>query len=232
MAAIIQQNITAIKQLITTYEQQYQRPAGSVQLLAVSKGQPIEKIIAAVQAGQVAFGENYLQEALIKIAALSHLPAIEWHFIGPMQSNKTRKIAEQFAWVQSVDSMKIAKRLHEQRPLALPALNICLQVNISAEVSKGGVMAADVLPLAAYCRSLSRLKLRGLMTIPAPSTNFTAGREQFYQLYLIWQQLKQNGYALDTLSMGMSDDFAAAIAAGSTLVRIGTAIFGERVKSK
>ncbi len=233
--ANVQHNLRAIKHLIAVYEHSYQRSPGSVQLLAVSKGQSSEKISAAAHAGQTAFGENYLQEALDKMTVLassSFAANIEWHFIGPLQSNKTRKVAEMFAWVHTVDNMKIAERLNEQRPAHLPPLNICIQVNISAEVSKSGISAAEVPALAAYCRSLSRLNLRGLMTIPAPSLTSSAQREQFHQLYLIWKELNQNGYALDTLSMGMSDDYQAAIAEGATIVRIGSAIFGERTKNK
>ncbi|TAK75471.1 MAG: YggS family pyridoxal phosphate-dependent enzyme [Gammaproteobacteria bacterium] len=214
-----------VKKLITEYEQKYQRAPHAVTLLAVSKGQPVEKIEALFHAGQVLFGESYVQEALPKIHALADKP-IEWHFIGPIQSNKTRKIAEHFTWVHSVDAINIAKRLNDQRPAHLPPLNICLEVNINHETTKSGVLPEDVSSLATYCTALPRLRLRGLMAIPAKQSTFTAQRETFHSLFLLWQSLRHQGFALDTLSMGMSNDFEAAIAEGSTLVRIGTAIFG------
>ncbi len=219
----IASNLALIKSQITTAEAQSSRPANSVALIAVSKKQSLEKILEAYQAGQRAFGENYLQEALTKITSLAHL-SIEWHFIGPIQSNKTRRIAEHFQWVQSVDSLKIAQRLNDQRPDALPPLNICLEINISKETSKSGIAPEEVAALAKACSKLPRLKLRGLMTIPAPKN----AQQQFHDMHTLWQQLRTQGHALDVLSMGMSDDFAAAIAEGSTLVRIGTAIFGKR----
>lgn len=220
-------NLTAIKDLILTYEKKYGREEGSVKLLAVSKRQSIEKIKAAVEAGQVAFGENYLQEALLKIRILAD-PPLEWHFIGPIQSNKTRKIAEHFAWVHSIDNVKIAKRLNDQRPAHLPPLNVCIEVNVSGELTKSGVSLKDTASLTAYCFSLPRLKVRGLMTIPAFHASFIEQRQAYNKLYTLWQQLHQHHGSLDTLSMGMSNDFEAAIAEGSTLIRIGTAIFGER----
>ena len=168
------------------------------------------------------FGESYLQEALPKIALF---PDIEWHFIGPIQSNKTRKIAEHFAWVQSVANAKIAQRLNDQRPPHLPPLNICIEVNISHELTKSGIIEQDLFKLTEYCLNLPRLKLRGLMGIPAPTADLEQQRKQFHQLFLLYQTLKQQGFDLDTLSMGMSDDFEAAIAEGSTLVRIGTRVY-------
>lgn len=217
-------NLTTIKNQISEYEKKYSRPADSVSLLAVSKKQSADKIREAYAAGQRAFGENYLQEALQKMQSLADLK-IEWHFIGPIQSNKTKKIAEHFHWVQSVDSLKIAQRLNDQRPDHLPPLNICLEINISGEASKSGVAPHEAAALATACRELPRLKLRGLMTIPASGN---AARQQFHLMFELFQQLNLAGHALDTLSMGMSDDYEAAIAEGSTLVRIGTALFGER----
>jgi len=226
-------NLANIKKLITVYEQQYGRESGAVQLLAASKSQPLEKILAAYQAGQRRFGENYLQEALKKMSdlAANHpgvASSIEWHFIGPMQRNKTRKIAEHFAWVHSVDSDIIAKRLSEQRPAHLPPLNICIEVNISNQATKSGVPLAHVLSLAKECLTLPRLTLRGLMAIPAFHPDFNQQRQECHQLFLVWQALRDQEIALDTLSLGMSSDFEAAIAEGSTLVRIGSAIFGQR----
>lgn len=220
--------LLSVKKLIADAEKKYGRVSGSVQLLAASKGQSVDSIAEVYQQGQRCFGENYLQEALTKITALPDT-SIEWHFIGPIQSNKTRKIAEHFAWVQSVDDVIIAKRLHEQRPAHLPPLNICIQVNSSSETSKSGVSIQNVAALMNECLALPRLKLRGLMAIPAPEIEFAKQRQQFQTLFTLWQSLRDQGYELDTLSMGMSADFEAAIAEGSTLVRIGTAIFGERV---
>jgi len=224
---MITANLSHIKNQISEYEKKYSRPEGSVSLLAVSKKQSADKIREAYAVGQRAFGENYLQEALQKMQELSDLQ-IEWHFIGPIQSNKTKKIAEHFDWVQSVDSIKSAERLNNQRPPHLPPLNICIEVNVSGEDSKSGVTIAEAFKLASVCISLPHLKLRGLMTIPAPAANFSDARKQFHQLYDVWQQLNAQHLQLDTLSMGMSDDFEAAIAEGSTLIRIGTAIFGSR----
>src|SRR5579885_1684296 len=169
---IIENNLAAIRKLISDYEAKYGRHPGSVHLLAASKSQSIEKITAAYHAGQRRFGENYLQEALSKMPALAD-KQIEWHFIGPVQSNKTRKIAENFSWVHGVDNMKIARRLNDQRPDQLPRLNICIEVNVSDEASKSGVRTDEVLPLAAYCMTLPRLQLRGLMTIPHEHENFS-----------------------------------------------------------
>lgn len=208
-------------------ERCYHRPPGSVALLAVSKTQPAAVIAALAAAGQRQFGENYLQEALEKIEALRQLD-LEWHFIGPLQSNKTRGIAENFAWVHSVDRLKLAQRLSEQRPDTLPALNICLQVNISDETSKRGLNAAELADVAHAVAELPRLRLRGLMAIPAPSTDFVAQRGSFTHLRELQATLIATGVELDTLSMGMSDDLEAAIAEGATIVRVGTAIFGPR----
>ena len=207
------------------------RARADVQLLAVSKTFPSEAVLEAVEAGQTAFGENYLQEALDKIDAVSAaLPGrrIEWHFIGPIQSNKTRPIAASFDWVHTVDRLKIAQRLSEQRPDALGPLNICLQVNISGEASKSGVTEAELPALARAVAQLPRLRLRGLMAIPEPETDVTRQRAAFARLRRLFEALRADGIALDTLSMGMSADLGAAIAEGATIVRIGSAIFGSR----
>ena len=203
------------------------RSAEDVQLLAVSKTFSAEAVREAYRCGQIAFGENYLQEALQKIAALRDLP-LEWHFIGPIQSNKTRDIAENFAWVHAVDRLKIAQRLSAQRPVNLPSLNVCLQVNVSREDSKSGVAPDEVAQLAEAVVKLPNLSLRGLMTIPAPVDNPVEQRKPFARMRLLLQQLNALGLGLDTLSMGMSQDFPAAILEGATIVRIGTAIFGIR----
>jgi len=221
------QSLHAIQARIAAAERLYQRPPGSVSLLAVSKAHSAADVRAVLDAGQRMFGESYLQEALAKIAALAG-QAIEWHFIGPIQSNKTRGIAEHFSWVHSVDRLKIAQRLSTQRPAHLPPLNICIEVNISGEASKSGVPPAEVAELARECSLLPRLQLRGLMTIPPVSRDFETQRDYFRRLRELRDALNQTGSALDTLSMGMTDDLEAAIAEGSTLVRIGSGIFGER----
>ena len=206
------------------------RPLDSATLLAVSKTKPATLVRQAWQLGQREFGENYLQEALEKQAELADLSDIVWHFIGPLQSNKTRSVAENFAWMHSVERVKIAKRLSEQRPEHLAPLNICLQVNISREASKSGVMPNEVVALAREVAALPRLQLRGLMAIPAPSSSPSAQRTPFAELrqLLIELQTALPEAPLDTLSMGMSDDLEAAIFEGATLVRLGTAIFGSR----
>jgi pyridoxal phosphate enzyme (YggS family) len=179
--------------------------------------------------GQREFGENYLQEALEKQAELRDLP-LEWHFIGPIQSNKTRAIAENFSWVHSVDRLKIAERLSAQRPAGLPPLQVCIEVNVSGEASKGGVAPAELPALAAAVAALPGLRLRGLMAIPAPASDVAAQRAAFRQVRELYDALRARGLALDTLSMGMSGDLGAAILEGATIVRIGTALFGERIK--
>lgn len=205
------------------------RPTDSVGLLAVSKLQPAEAVRQAHAAGLGAFGENYVQEGLDKIAALADLrPVLTWHLIGPLQSNKTRAVAEAFDWVHSVDRLKIAQRLSEQRPNTLPPLNVCLQVNISGEDSKSGVAPADLPALARAVAALPRLRLRGLMSIPEPETDLEAQRRPHRALRALFDQLNDEGLGLDTLSMGMSADLEAAVLEGATMVRIGTAIFGER----
>ncbi len=205
------------------------REAGCVQLLAVSKTQPAEALREAYAAGQRLFGENYVQEALDKINTLADLrPGIEWHLIGPLQANKTRVVAEAFDWVHSVDRLKVAERLSDQRPSHLPPLSICLQVNISHEISKSGLSPDNVRPLAHEIVRLPRLRLRGLMAIPEPATSPQAQREPHRALHSLFEQLRAEGLDLDTLSMGMSADMEAAILEGATMVRVGTAIFGSR----
>lgn len=201
----------------------------SIHLLAVSKTWPAECVRAAAAAGQRAFGESYVQEAVEKRRELNAL-GLEWHFIGPLQSNKTRLVAENFDWVHSVDRLKIAERLAAQRPLGMPPLNICLQVNISAEERKSGCAEADIARLAVQIARLPQLRLRGLMAIPAPTAEFLAQRLPFAHLRALFEQLQSQELLLDTLSMGMSHDLRAAIYEGATLVRIGSAIFGERNK--
>ncbi|MFZ6777373.1 YggS family pyridoxal phosphate-dependent enzyme [Undibacterium sp. Ji83W] len=204
-------------------------------LLAVSKTFPADAVIDAAEAGQHCFGENYLQEALEKIQEVQVKKPqlqLEWHFIGPIQSNKTRPIAEHFAWVHSVDREKIAQRLSEQRPAELPALNICLQVNISGEASKSGVLPEEAVALAQKVVLLPGLQLRGLMAVPEASDDEQVQRQAFRQLKQLSDSIQAAGIALDTLSMGMSSDMHAAIAEGSTMLRIGTAIFGNRNYAK
>jgi pyridoxal phosphate enzyme (YggS family) len=203
------------------------RPEGAVRLLAVSKTFPAAAVREAAAAGQTAFGENYVQEGMEKIVALADL-ALEWHFIGPLQSNKTRAVTENFAWVHTVDRLKTAERLSAQRPAALPDLNLCIQVNISGEASKAGVAPAAALDLARAMVALPRVRLRGLMAIPEPAPDFEAQRLPFRRLRQLLDALNDAGLACDTLSIGMSADLEAAIAEGATIVRVGTAIFGKR----
>lgn len=227
--ATIANNIQQVQRRIAAACAVAQRPVQSVTLLAVSKMQPAPAVRDAFAAGQRAFGENYVQEALDKIAALADLRArIEWHLIGPLQSNKTRVVAEHFDWVHSVDRLKVAQRLSEQRPGHLPPLSVCLQVNISNEASKSGAVPAEVHELAHAVASLPRLSLRGLMAIPEPVGDFEAQRAPHRALRELQQLLVRDGLPLDTLSMGMSADLEAAVAEGATLVRVGTAIFGTR----
>ncbi|RZL33314.1 MAG: YggS family pyridoxal phosphate-dependent enzyme [Rubrivivax sp.] len=202
------------------------RPAGAVRLLVVSKTFPGSAVREAFAAGARAFGENYVQEGLAKIAELADLRAqIEWHLIGPLQSNKTRPVAEAFDWVHSVDRLKVAQRLSEQRPASLAPLNVCLQVNISAEASKSGLLPAEVTALAHQVAALPRLQLRGLMAVPGPGPGALA---QHQVMAALFEALKADGLSLDTLSLGMSADLEDAIQAGSTMVRVGSAIFGAR----
>ena len=220
----IAENIAKVRARIREAAQASQRDLATIGLLAVSKTKPAQAIREAHAAGIGDFGENYLQEALEKQAELSELPLI-WHFIGPIQSNKTKPIAEHFAWVHSVDRLKIAQRLSEQRPAGLPPLNICLQVNVSAEASKSGCAPAELAALAQAVSQLPNLRLRGLMAIPEPTDDVAAQRAAFARLRELRDGLP---LPLDTLSMGMSHDLDAAIAEGATWVRIGTALFGAR----
>ena len=196
-------------------------------MLAVSKTVPLSSIEEASRAGQHVFGESYVQEAVRKITQLAHL-GIEWHFIGPLQSNKTRLIAEQFQWVHSIDRDKIATRLNDARPRDLPPLDVCIQVNVSGEKNKSGVAPGEERELARVIKKLDRLRLRGLMTIPEPTSDISLQRRRYALLRALKDELNSAGYALDTLSMGMSDDLESAIAEGATVVRVGTAIFGSR----
>ncbi len=226
---IFTQSLGVIRQRIVAAESRFGRPPGSVMLLAASKTRPAEDIEELAKSGQRAFGESYAQEALGKIAALADLPlALEWHFIGPIQTNKTRAIAEHFHWVQSVDRLKVAQRLNAQRPEQLGPLNVCIQVNISGESTKAGVSVRGTRGLAQAVASLKRLRLRGLMTLPAPSQDLEAQRRPFRELRLILEDLNALGLRMDTLSMGMTQDLEAAVAEGATIVRVGTGIFGPR----
>jgi PLP dependent protein len=220
-------HLAAVRARIAAAASSAGRSADSVTLLAVSKGQPAELIRAAAAAGLNDIGESYLAEALEKMDAVGDLP-LTWHFIGRLQANKTRHVAERFAWVHGLDRLKIAERLAAQRPFHAPALNVCIQVNLAGEESKGGVPAAEVPGLAAAVAALPRLALRGLMCIPPEETDPRRQREWFARLRVLRDSLNAGGLGLDTLSMGMSGDFEAAIQEGATLVRIGTAIFGPR----
>lgn len=223
----ITQNIKFIRGQITEAETKYGRQPGSVKLLAVSKTRPIEDVLAAFSENQLDFGENYLQDALAKIEDIP-VPTIAWHFIGPIQSNKTRQIAENFDWVHTIDRIKIAQRLSEQRDPSISPLKICIQVNTSNEMTKSGVSIEETLELAKQISQLPNLHLRGLMTIPASSNDFEQQRKPFQLLREMKDEIQSCGIKLDTLSMGMTNDMEAAIAEGSTIVRIGTAIFGKR----
>ena len=227
----IEEKLQAVRRAITQAATEARRPPDSVTLLAVSKTFGVDAVLAAAAAGQTAFGENYLQEALDKIAAVRlALPqaVLAWHFIGPIQSNKTRPIAEHFDWVHTVEREKIAARLSEQRPAGMADLNICLQVNISGEASKSGVSPDDLPALAHAVAQLPKLRLRGLMAIPEPQTDPVLQRAAFAQLRVLYEQLRADGLPLDTLSMGMSADLQAAVLEGATIVRVGSAIFGAR----
>jgi pyridoxal phosphate enzyme (YggS family) len=219
--------LRAVQARIARAAEEAGRDAAEVNLLAVSKTFDAAAVRDLAACGQREFGENYLQEALEKQAALRDLPLV-WHFIGPIQSNKTRAIAENFSWAHSVDRQKIAERLSAQRPAGLPPLQVCIEVNVSGEASKGGVVPADLRALAAAVSKLPGLKLRGLMAIPAPTPDVAVQRAAFRQVRELFDALRSHGHALDTLSMGMSADLEAAILESSTIVRIGTALFGER----
>ena len=220
-------NLAQVKARVREAAQRDGRDPAAVTLLAVSKMQSPQAVCEAAQAGQRDFGENYVQEALDKQIAVAN-PALIWHFIGPIQSNKTRAIAENFAWVHSVDRLKIAQRLSAQHPIDALPLNVCIEVNISGEASKSGVLPEGVTALAEQVAALPQLKLRGLMAIPAPTSDVQQQRLAFAQVHALFDALNQRGLKLDTLSMGMSGDLEAAIAEGATIVRVGTAIFGPR----
>lgn len=232
--ATIGENLQALKERIARAAAAAGRNPESVRVLAVSKTHPAQMIEQALAAGQRAFGENYLQEAIEKMDALADLigaeraSELEWHLVGPLQSNKTRIAAERFAWVHTLEREKIARRLSEQRPARLPPLNVLVQVNVSGEASKSGVAPEDAEALARSVAGLPRLRLRGLMTIPEPTPEVDVQRARFRSVRELYERLRAGGLALDTLSMGMSDDLEAAIAEGATMVRVGTAIFGPR----
>ncbi|WP_392565426.1 YggS family pyridoxal phosphate-dependent enzyme [Utexia brackfieldae] len=227
----IAQNLAQLNQKIVTAAQHCQRDPKQITLVAVSKTKPVSAIEAAIAAGQYQFGENYVQEGVDKVDYFQQLSTqvpLIWHFIGPLQSNKTRTVAEHFDWIHTVDRLKIAERLSAQRPATKAPLNVLIQINISQEQSKSGIMAEQLFALAAQIAPLPQLKLRGLMAIPAPESAPAQQLAVFKQMQLLFSQLKQIYPDVDTLSMGMSDDMASAIAAGSTLVRIGSTIFGAR----
>ncbi len=226
-AVQVRRALRAVRARMRSAETRYGRPSHAVSLLAVSKTQRLEAIRAACDAGQLAFGENQLQEALPKIQADIH-PQLQWHFIGAVQSNKTAAIAAHFDWLHSLDRVSIAKRLAQQRSDSKPPLNVCLQVNLAHEENKSGVSIEQLPELAAAVAALPRLRLRGLMALPPIETLFERQRMWFRELYQLWERLNHNGYALDTLSMGMSMDMEAAIAENSSIVRVGRAIFGQR----
>lgn len=224
----IAENLNTVRARLDTAGRKHGRSLDSIRLVAVSKTFPGEAIREAYAAGQREFGENYVQEGVAKVSELSDLVDIVWHFIGPLQSNKTRVVAEHFQWVHSIDRLKTAQRLSEQRPEGLADLNVCLQVNVSGEESKSGMAPQEVLELAQEVMGLPRLRLRGLMCIPEPSHDEAVLASRFGTLVSLQAALRNHGIELDTLSMGMSGDFEQAIAAGSTLIRVGTAIFGGR----
>jgi PLP dependent protein len=226
MTAILS-NLQAVHAAIDQAALQAQRDAATITLLAVSKTVPASVVREAYSLGQQAFGENFVQEALDKMHDLRDLP-LAWHFIGPLQSNKTRAIAENFSWVHSVDRLKIAQRLSDQRPGNLPPLNVCLQINVSGESTKAGVAPEEAGTLARAIAILPRLKLRGLMAIPAPAEELSVQRAPFAKMRELLMRLNASGLNIDTLSMGMSHDLTAAILEGATIVRVGTAIFGSR----
>jgi len=223
----IADNLQAVHARISNAAAAFGRSPESVRLLAVSKTWPLACVLDAAEAGQRAFGENYVQEGIEKIAAVSGRN-LEWHFIGPLQSNKTKQVAEHFDWVHSIDRLKVAERLSAQRPAYLPALQVCVQVNVSGEASKSGCAPDQALALCRAVAALPGLQLRGLMAIPEASDDMAAQRIPFRKLRELSEQVRTAGVPLDTLSMGMSHDLEAAVAEGATIVRIGTAIFGER----
>jgi pyridoxal phosphate enzyme (YggS family) len=227
--ATIAENLQRVRDRISQACSRFGRANDSVELLAVSKTFPGVTVREAFTAGQRRFGENYVQEAMAKITELADLRAqLEWHLIGPLQSNKTRVVAEHFDWVHTIDRIKVAERLSEQRPPELPPLQVCIQVNTSGEASKSGVAPADALTLARAVSALPRLRLRGVMALPAPSHDQAEQAQELARVRAVYDALRDQGLPLDTLSMGMSQDLETAIAQGSTLVRVGTALFGNR----
>jgi pyridoxal phosphate enzyme (YggS family) len=231
----ISAKLQAVSARIDAAARQFGRNPAAITLLAVSKTWPASAVREALAAGQHCFGENYVQEGVDKVAELAKFADlgtrdVHWHFIGPLQSNKTRRVAELFDWVHSIDRFKVAQRLAEQRPANLPPLQVCLQVNVSGEASKSGIALTEVAALAHQVAQLPGLTLRGLMTIPAPAADFSQQRQPFARLRECFEQLNADGLCLDTLSMGMSDDLEAAIAEGASVVRVGSAIFGERYR--
>jgi pyridoxal phosphate enzyme (YggS family) len=227
MSTSVSANLAQVRKRIELACHAAGRSPDSVQLLAVSKTMPAQAVRDAYAAGQLAFGENYIQEGVEKIATLADLPLV-WHCIGPVQSNKTKSVAENFAWVHSIDRLKIAERLSAQRPAHLPPLQVCLQVNVDGGSNKSGVAPTELLALANAVAQLPQLQLRGIMTIPEPADTEVAARAVHHQAHTLFESLKAAGLKLDTLSMGMTSDLEAAIAEGSTCVRVGTAIFGAR----
>jgi pyridoxal phosphate enzyme (YggS family) len=227
MSTSVSVNLAQVRKRIELACHAAGRSLDAVQLLAVSKTMPAQAVRDAYAAGQLAFGENYIQEGVDKIASLADLPLV-WHCIGPIQSNKTKLVAEHFAWVHSIDRLKIAERLSAQRPAHLPPLQVCLQVNVDGGSNKSGVAPDDLLALAQAVAKLPQLHLRGIMTIPEPAESDAAARAVHRQAKILFDKLNAAGLALDTLSMGMTADLEAAIAEGSTCVRVGTAIFGQR----
>ncbi len=225
----VTENLRKIRDLLAKAAVDAGRDPQTVRLLAVSKKQPLDRINEAIAAGQRHFGENQVQEGIEKVTKIDD-PRLTWHFIGHLQTNKTRTVAEHFAWVHSVDRLKIARRLSEQRPEELPDLNICIQVNVDEEASKSGATIAETVDLARAIAELPRLKLRGLMCLPAIRHGFEQQRLPFRRLRGLADDLRANGMPVDTLSMGMTDDYRAAIFEGSTIVRIGTAVFGARTE--
>ncbi|MEM7401569.1 MAG: YggS family pyridoxal phosphate-dependent enzyme [Pseudomonadota bacterium] len=225
--SLIKSRLLDVEKTIHRLEQKYQRKENSVQLLAVSKTKPIDDILAAAKCGQTHFGENYVQESVDKIQNLAS-QNLHWHFIGPLQKNKTRLVAEHFSWIHTIERSIIAERIAAQRPENLSPIQVCIQVNIDGEASKSGVAPADIKGLAEKIIQLKNIKLRGLMAIPQASGDTTQQRTAFAKLRKQFELLNQNGFDLDTLSMGMSNDLDAAIAEGATIVRVGTAIFGKR----
>ena len=225
----IANNISALYKQITVDAAKYHRNREDITLIAVSKTRTPEEILAAAAGGQRDFGENYLQEALDKINILAE-QKLTWHFIGNIQSNKTAPIAENFDWVHTIDRKKIAQRLNDQRPAHLPSLNVCIEVNLSQENTKSGISLAEIPTLAKSINQMPKLRLRGLMALPAPATDFEIQRKPFRQLADALKKLQNEGFAVDTLSMGTTADYKAAIAEGTTMVRLGTAVFGPRTQ--